>query len=95
MFNLACRDEARGDRWRRCVGPPRAGHFGLRAHVEVTEARNAAARRGRGHRRRPRWAVCVGRPGARGTGRRRRRVDRPMAQGRDDERLAEEVQDLW
>jgi hypothetical protein len=24
----------------RCVGPLRAGHFGLRAHVVVTEARN-------------------------------------------------------
>jgi hypothetical protein len=26
---------------RRCVGPERAGHFGLRAQVDHTEARNA------------------------------------------------------
>ena len=29
------------------VGPPRAGHFGLRAHVEATGARNAVAYRSR------------------------------------------------
>ena len=29
---------------RRTVGPQRAGHFGLRAYVEVTEARNARTR---------------------------------------------------
>jgi hypothetical protein len=30
-----------GGNIRRCVGPPRAGPFGLRTHVEKTEARNA------------------------------------------------------
>ena len=30
------------------VGPPRAGHFGLRAHVDKTEVRNASASKGKG-----------------------------------------------
>jgi hypothetical protein len=35
--------EGLGNRCRRCVGPERAGQFGLRAQVEVTEARRAPA----------------------------------------------------
>jgi len=44
---ISVRYDHRRQRVGLCVGPPRAGHFGLRAHVEETDARNAVARDGR------------------------------------------------
>ena len=41
LGNLAARGSKAFPKSRRCVGPTRAGDFGLRAQVEVTDARNA------------------------------------------------------